>query len=199
MKRTPGCQAPGSIALYQKTWVVWLILGCIAMSAKQGMSLSWRSENSVTSRSRVAAASYARAEPHHLHVMRHRSSPPISMYRPSASLKSGHAGTTYIFGKGGGLITFKWPANERPSTRTDRLTVGFSSSLKDGILVRIDSAPGLGDYLMLHITIWIKKFHPLPGIQIVHERHTTSSTGKGQPGVQANQPIPGHVWESVWR
>ncbi|XP_062253631.1 neurexin-3-beta-like isoform X3 [Platichthys flesus] len=151
MKGTPGCQAPGSIALYQKTWVVWLILGCIAMSAKQGMSLSWRSENSVTSRSRVAAASYARAEPHHLHVMRHRSSPPISMYRPPASLKSGHAGTTYIFGKGGGLITFKWPANERPSTRTDRLTVGFSSSLKDGILVRIDSAPGLGDYLMLHI------------------------------------------------
>nr|XP_019940623.1 PREDICTED: neurexin-3a isoform X3 [Paralichthys olivaceus] len=60
-------------------------------------------------------------------------------------------GTTYIFGKGGGLITFKWPANERPSTRADRLTVGFSSSLKDGILVRIDSAPGLGDYLMLHI------------------------------------------------
>ncbi|XP_074547933.1 neurexin 3a isoform X3 [Halichoeres trimaculatus] len=60
-------------------------------------------------------------------------------------------GTTYIFGKGGGLITFRWPTNERPSTRTDRLTVGFSTSLKDGILVRIDSAPGLGDYLMLHI------------------------------------------------
>uniref|UniRef100_A0A6Q2X887 Neurexin 3a n=1 Tax=Esox lucius TaxID=8010 RepID=A0A6Q2X887_ESOLU len=60
-------------------------------------------------------------------------------------------GTTYIFGKGGGLITYNWPANERPSTRTDRLTVGFSTSLKDGILVRIDSAPGLGDYVMLHI------------------------------------------------
>ncbi|XP_056445799.1 neurexin 3a [Gadus chalcogrammus] len=60
-------------------------------------------------------------------------------------------GTTYIFGKGGGLITFRWPANERPSTRSDRLTVGFSTSLKEGILVRIDSAPGLGDYLMLHI------------------------------------------------
>ncbi|XP_054597947.2 neurexin 3a isoform X4 [Nothobranchius furzeri] len=60
-------------------------------------------------------------------------------------------GTTYIFGKGGGLIIFSWPANERPSTRTDRLTVGFSTSLKDGILARIDSAPGLGDYLMLHI------------------------------------------------
>ncbi|XP_018583054.1 neurexin 3a isoform X7 [Scleropages formosus] len=60
-------------------------------------------------------------------------------------------GTTFIFGKGGGLITYTWPANDRPSTRTDRLTVGFSTSLKDGILVRIDSAPGLGDYLMLHI------------------------------------------------
>uniref|UniRef100_A0AAV2JIP8 Neurexin n=1 Tax=Knipowitschia caucasica TaxID=637954 RepID=A0AAV2JIP8_KNICA len=60
-------------------------------------------------------------------------------------------GTTYIFGKGGGLITYNWPANERPSTRTDRLTVGFSTSLKEGILVRIDSAAGLGDYLMLHI------------------------------------------------
>ncbi|XP_061600132.1 neurexin 3a [Cololabis saira] len=60
-------------------------------------------------------------------------------------------GTTYIFGKGGGLIKFSWPANERPSTRTDRLTVGFSTSLKDGILVRVDSAAGLGDFLMLHI------------------------------------------------
>ncbi|XP_072314039.1 neurexin 3a isoform X2 [Eucyclogobius newberryi] len=60
-------------------------------------------------------------------------------------------GTTYIFGKGGGLITYNWPANERPSTRTDRLTVGFSTSLKEGILVRIDSAAGLGDYVMLHI------------------------------------------------
>ncbi|KAM8832554.1 neurexin 3b isoform 10-T10 [Spinachia spinachia] len=60
-------------------------------------------------------------------------------------------GTTYIFGKGGGLITFTWPNNERPSTRTDRLAVGFSTTIKDGILVRIDSAPRLGDYIMLHI------------------------------------------------
>ncbi|XP_036406289.1 neurexin-3-like isoform X1 [Megalops cyprinoides] len=60
-------------------------------------------------------------------------------------------GTTYIFGKGGGLITYTWPNNERPSTRTDRLAVGFSSTIKDGILVRIDSAPGLGDYIMLHV------------------------------------------------
>ncbi|XP_041122142.1 neurexin 3a isoform X17 [Polyodon spathula] len=60
-------------------------------------------------------------------------------------------GATYIFGKGGGLIRYTWPANDRPSTRTDRLAVGFSTSLKDGILVRIDSAAGLGDFLQLHI------------------------------------------------
>ncbi|XP_072300689.1 neurexin 3b isoform X5 [Eucyclogobius newberryi] len=60
-------------------------------------------------------------------------------------------GTTYIFGKGGGLITYTWPNNERPSTRTDRLAVGFSTTIKDGILVRIDSAPRLGDYIMLHV------------------------------------------------
>ncbi|XP_042602575.1 neurexin-3b isoform X17 [Cyprinus carpio] len=60
-------------------------------------------------------------------------------------------GATYIFGKGGGLITYTWPNNERPSTRTDRLALGFSTTIKDGILVRIDSAPRLGDYIMLHI------------------------------------------------
>ncbi|XP_024146188.1 neurexin 3b isoform X4 [Oryzias melastigma] len=60
-------------------------------------------------------------------------------------------GTTYIFGKGGGLITYTWPNNERPSTRADRLAVGFSTTITDGILVRIDSAPRLADYIMLHI------------------------------------------------
>ncbi|XP_075993502.1 neurexin-3b-beta-like [Genypterus blacodes] len=77
--------------------------------------------------------------------------PLVSIYRSPASLRGGHAGTTYIFGKGGGLITYTWPSNERPSTRTDRLAVGFSTTIKDGILVRIDSAPRLGDYIMLHI------------------------------------------------
>lgn len=61
------------------------------------------------------------------------------------------AGATYIFGKSGGLILYTWPANDRPSTRSDRLAVGFSTTVKDGILVRIDSAPGLGDFLQLHI------------------------------------------------
>uniref|UniRef100_A0A8C2VNK7 Neurexin 3 n=1 Tax=Chinchilla lanigera TaxID=34839 RepID=A0A8C2VNK7_CHILA len=60
-------------------------------------------------------------------------------------------GATYIFGKSGGLILYTWPANDRPSTRSDRLAVGFSTTVKDGVLVRIDSAPGLGDFLQLHI------------------------------------------------
>nr|3MW4_A Chain A, Neurexin-2-beta [Mus musculus]3MW4_B Chain B, Neurexin-2-beta [Mus musculus]3MW4_C Chain C, Neurexin-2-beta [Mus musculus] len=63
----------------------------------------------------------------------------------------GPGSATYIFGKSGGLILYTWPANDRPSTRSDRLAVGFSTTVKDGILVRIDSAPGLGDFLQLHI------------------------------------------------
>ncbi|XP_071754071.2 neurexin-1a isoform X5 [Centroberyx gerrardi] len=61
------------------------------------------------------------------------------------------AGTTYIFGRDGGLITYTWPPNDRPSTRADRLAIGFSTHLKDAVLVRVDSSSGLGDYLKLHI------------------------------------------------
>ncbi|XP_028845737.1 neurexin-1a-like isoform X7 [Denticeps clupeoides] len=61
------------------------------------------------------------------------------------------AGTTYIFGRGGGLITYTWPPNDRPSTRADRLALGFSTQQKDAVLVRVDSSTGLGDYLKLHI------------------------------------------------
>ncbi|XP_031440911.1 neurexin-2 isoform X3 [Clupea harengus] len=60
-------------------------------------------------------------------------------------------GTTYIFGRGGALITYTWPPNDRPSTRADRLAVGFSTQLKDAVLVRVESAQGLGDYLEVHI------------------------------------------------
>ncbi|XP_038666507.1 neurexin 1a isoform X43 [Scyliorhinus canicula] len=60
-------------------------------------------------------------------------------------------GTTYIFSRGGGLITYTWPPNDRPSTRADRLAVGFDTHVKDAILVRVDSSTGLGDYLQLHI------------------------------------------------
>ncbi|KAF5884759.1 neurexin-1 isoform X5, partial [Clarias magur] len=61
------------------------------------------------------------------------------------------AGTTYIFGREGGRITYTWPPNDRPSTRADRLALGFSTQLKDALLIRVDSSSGLGDYLKLHI------------------------------------------------
>ncbi|XP_064359342.1 neurexin-2-like [Dromaius novaehollandiae] len=60
-------------------------------------------------------------------------------------------GTTYIFGKGGALITYTWPPNDRPSTRADRLALGFSTQQRDAVLVRVESAAGLGDFLQLHI------------------------------------------------
>ncbi|XP_061084265.1 neurexin 1a isoform X7 [Conger conger] len=61
------------------------------------------------------------------------------------------AGTTYIFGRDGGMIVYTWPPNDRPSTRADRLAIGFSTQQKDAVLVRVDSSSGLGDYLELHI------------------------------------------------
>ncbi|XP_051532849.1 neurexin-2-like isoform X1 [Myxocyprinus asiaticus] len=60
-------------------------------------------------------------------------------------------GTTYIFGRGGALITYTWAPNERPSTRADRLALGFSTQQSDAILVQVESCQGLGDYLQLHI------------------------------------------------
>ncbi|XP_062864309.1 neurexin-1a-like isoform X20 [Trichomycterus rosablanca] len=60
-------------------------------------------------------------------------------------------GTTYIFGREGGRIVYTWPPNDRPSTRADRLALGFSTQLKDALLIRVNSTSGLGDYLKLHI------------------------------------------------
>ncbi|XP_028332516.1 neurexin 1a isoform X4 [Gouania willdenowi] len=61
------------------------------------------------------------------------------------------AGTTYIFGRDGGVVVYTWPPNERPSTRADRLALGFSTQQKNAVLLRVDSASGLGDYLQLQI------------------------------------------------
>ncbi|XP_051529640.1 neurexin-1a-beta isoform X10 [Myxocyprinus asiaticus] len=79
--------------------------------------------------------------PHHL----------VPAARSHAPLRAGHVGTTYIFGRDGGLIVYTWPPNDRPSTRADRLAVGFSTQQKDAVLVRVDSSSGLGDYLQLQI------------------------------------------------
>lgn len=76
------------------------------------------------------------------------------------------AGTTYIFGRGGALITYTWAPNDRPSTRADRLAVGFSTQQSDAILVQVESSQGLGDYLQLHIVSIIAQFEALIGFLI---------------------------------
>ncbi|XP_017268452.1 neurexin-1a-beta isoform X22 [Kryptolebias marmoratus] len=88
---------------------------------------------------------------HRSHGNKHHHIVPIAIHRLSSPLRAGQTGTTYIFGRDGGLITYTWPPNDRPSTRADRLAVGFSTHLKDAVLVRVDSSSGLGDFLKLHI------------------------------------------------
>ncbi|XP_049626269.1 neurexin-3-beta isoform X8 [Suncus etruscus] len=137
-RRNPPRRPAWTLGIWSLFW------GCIVSSV-------WSSSNvaSSSSSSSSSPGSHSQHE-HHFHGSKHHSVP-ISIYRSPVSLRGGHAGATYIFGKSGGLIVYTWPANDRPSTRSDRLAVGFSTTVKDGILVRIDSAPGLGDFLQLHI------------------------------------------------
>ncbi|XP_008837989.1 neurexin 3 isoform X9 [Nannospalax galili] len=137
-RRSPPRRPAWTLGIWSLFW------GCIVSSV-------WSSSNvaSSSSSSSSSPGSHSQHE-HHFHENKHHSVP-ISIYRSPVSLRGGHAGATYIFGKSGGLILYTWPANDRPSTRSDRLAVGFSTTVKDGILVRIDSAPGLGDFLQLHI------------------------------------------------
>ncbi|XP_010643924.1 neurexin 3 isoform X28 [Fukomys damarensis] len=139
-RRSPPRRPAWTLGIWSLFW------GCIFSSA---WSSSHVASSSSTSSSSSSPGSHSQHE-HHFHSSKQHSVP-ISIYRSPVSLRGGHAGATYIFGKSGGLILYTWPANDRPSTRSDRLAVGFSTTVKDGILVRIDSAPGLGDFLQLHI------------------------------------------------
>ncbi|XP_065124828.1 neurexin 3b isoform X6 [Paramisgurnus dabryanus] len=138
----PYSETRGSLWLAR---VLPLAVGCVVFGTSWGLN----PENPPV----LSSSTFSHSETQHHHHpagARHHPSP-VSIYRSPAPLRGGHTGAMYIFGKGGGLITYTWPNNERPSTRTDRLAVGFSTTIKDGILVRIDSAPRLGDYIMLHI------------------------------------------------
>lgn len=139
-RRSPPRRPAWTLGIWSLFW------GCIFSSA---WSSSHVASSSSTASSSSSPGSHSQHE-HHFHSSKQHSVP-ISIYRSPVSLRGGHAGATYIFGKSGGLILYTWPANDRPSTRSDRLAVGFSTTVKDGILVRIDSAPGLGDFLQLHI------------------------------------------------
>ncbi|XP_071190630.1 neurexin-2-beta-like isoform X12 [Salvelinus alpinus] len=100
----------------------------------------------------AARVSSSLSTTHHVHHFHNKhGTVPIAINRMPFLTRGGHAGTTYIFGRGGALITYTWPPNDRPSTRADRLAVGFSTQLKEAVLLRVESAKGLGDYLELHI------------------------------------------------
>ncbi|XP_024290876.1 neurexin-1a-beta isoform X5 [Oncorhynchus tshawytscha] len=122
-------------------WMTALALGCVAGSGPDSGP--------------PGGATGAVEGLHHIHLNhggKCHHSVPIALHRwPAALLRAGHTGTTYIFGRDGGLITYTWPPNDRPSTRADRLAIGFSTQLEDAVLVRVDSSSGLGDYLKLHI------------------------------------------------
>ncbi|XP_066451616.1 neurexin-1 isoform X4 [Eleutherodactylus coqui] len=122
---------PGSASLRLAMWILPLTLSGV-------LGVTW------------GASNLGSHHIHHFHGGKHVSAP-IAIYRSPASLRGGNAGTTYIFSKGGGQITYTWPPNDRPSTRADRLAIGFSTVQKEAVLVRVDSSSGLGDYLELHI------------------------------------------------
>ncbi|XP_041948031.1 neurexin 2a isoform X10 [Alosa alosa] len=102
-----------------------------------------------TGSARVSSSLSTTHHVHHFHNKHGRV--PIAINRMPILTRGFPTGTTYIFGKGGALITYTWAPNERPSTRADRLAVGFSTQQRDAILVQVESTQGLGDYLQLHI------------------------------------------------
>ncbi|CAN0249237.1 unnamed protein product [Lampetra fluviatilis] len=74
---------------------------------------------------------------------------PLTAAHSPSSLRS--QGLSYVFGAGGGMVTYSWPSNGRPSTRADRLTLGFSTLAPSAAILRVDSQDGLGDFLELYI------------------------------------------------
>ncbi|XP_043077529.1 neurexin 2a isoform X17 [Puntigrus tetrazona] len=107
---------------------------------------------SMPDRTASARVSSSLSTTHHVHHFHNKhGTVPIAINRMPFLTRGGHAGTTYIFGRGGALITYTWAPNDRPSTRADRLAVGFSTQQSDAILVQVESSQGLGDYLQLHI------------------------------------------------
>ncbi|XP_072525903.1 neurexin-2-beta-like isoform X13 [Salminus brasiliensis] len=132
----PSPPSPPPRAFWASLWRLVLSLSLLAFP---GPAVSARVSSSLSTTHHV----------HHFHNK--HGTVPIAINRMPFLTRGGHAGTTYIFGRGGALITYTWPPNDRPSTRADRLAVGFSTQLKEAVLVRVESAKGLGDYLELHI------------------------------------------------
>ncbi|XP_023690194.1 neurexin-2-beta-like isoform X6 [Paramormyrops kingsleyae] len=125
-------------------------VGCLSLASWcLAVAVAFLTLPGVTTAARVSSSLSTTHHVHHFHNK--HGTVPIAINRMPFLTRGGHAGTTYIFGRGGALITYTWPPNDRPSTRADRLALGFSTQLKEAVLVRVESASGLGDYLELHI------------------------------------------------
>nr|XP_057943420.1 neurexin 2a isoform X5 [Doryrhamphus excisus] len=139
-----------SAASFGRTWEGWSLSMGLSYCSRLALWLALIIVLPIqTGTARVSSSLSTTHHVHHFHNK--HGTVPIAINRMPFLTRGGHAGTTYIFGKGGALITFTWAPNERPSTRADRLAVGFSSLQRDAILVRVESTHGLGDYLQLHI------------------------------------------------
>ncbi|KAJ3589192.1 hypothetical protein NHX12_010039 [Muraenolepis orangiensis] len=105
----------------------------------------------------TARVSSSLSTTHHVHHFHNKhGTVPIAINRMPFLTRGGHDRWSIVvyaaqLAFGGALITYTWAPNERPSTRADRLAVGFSTMQKDAILVRVESTHGLGDFLQLHI------------------------------------------------
>lgn len=57
---------------------------------------------------------------------------------------------SYEFGPGTGMITFTFPPDKMPDTKSDLVALGFITMADNGVLVRIDSGTS-NDYMELEI------------------------------------------------
>jgi len=53
----------------------------------------------------------------------------------------------YRFGAAGGSILFTYPVSHEPDRRHDVLALGFSTTLSDAVLLRIDSGVDFQDFI----------------------------------------------------
>jgi hypothetical protein len=75
-------------------------------------------------------------------------------------------GIAYTFDSAGGLITYTFPAGERPTTRRDELALGFSTGQKDAVLARVTGTSQ--DYIEMELVSLASFLQPFcPGKSIV--------------------------------
>lgn len=109
----------------------------------------------------------------------------------------------YTFGELGGVISFVFAEDERPNTRNDQLTMGFTTTQLDGLLLRVASAY-LNDFIEVELVRDIGHTPPSGyGFHLIRDTHGTHLSmvstdraeinrrlcfGKPKPTIQENWP-----------